>query len=132
MSVTLILASCICKSWSFFRASILSIEKFKGMLALIFVAQKCDVPAQFFLFFFSSLFIFLFIFSWFQNLVYPAPKSGIIFCHCSHWSIVWFCLPSGTSSSSMQRGRGEERGSRCRSSIHEGTDPQQGRDRALK
>lgn len=132
MSITLILAACIYKSWSFARASILSVEKFKGMLALIFVAMKCNVsePFSFLLFRFA---IFVFIFSWFQNLLYQIPKSGIIFHHCSHWSIVLFCLPSGTSSSSTQRGRrGEERGSRCRSSIHKGTDPQQGRDRALK
>lgn len=133
MSMTLILASCICNSWSLIRAPILSIEKFQGRLALISVAMQCNAPARFFLFLFSALLIFVFIFSWFQNLLYQIPKSGVIFCHCSHWSIVLFCSPSGTSSSSTQRGRrGEERGSRCRSSIHKGTDPQQGRDRALK
>ena len=47
MSMTLILASCICNSWSFIRAPILSIEKFKGRLALISVAMKCNAPARF-------------------------------------------------------------------------------------
>ena len=50
MSRTLIFASCICESWSLLRASM---EKFKGVLALICVAMKCNVLTWFFFFFFS-------------------------------------------------------------------------------
>lgn len=117
----------------FYQSPVLWIETFKGVLVLMSVAMKCNATALFFLSLFSGLLIFVFIFSWFQNLLNQIPKSGVIFCHCSHWGIVLFCLPSGTSSGSTQRGRRrEERGSRCRSSIHKGTDPQQGRDRVLK
>lgn len=75
---------------------------------------------------FSGLPIFVFIFSWFQNLLYQIPKSGVIFCRCSHWSIVLFCLPSGTSSSSGQRGRGEEKGEQVQKFYSQGHWPSAG------
>lgn len=133
-SRTLIWASGIRKSWSFIRASILSNRKVQGYVSPdICSNEMLSMFLHGFSFPFSGLLIFVFVFSWFQNWLYQIPKTGIIFCHCSHWSIVLFCLPSGTSSSSRQRGEeekkggaGEERGSRCRGSIHEGTDPQQG------
>lgn len=81
----MILASCICQSRSFISASILSIEKVKGVLALIVEAMKGDVPAHFFFSFpFSGLLIFVFIFSWLRNTVYQIPKTGVVFCTHSH------------------------------------------------
>lgn len=73
----MILASCICQSRSFISASILSIEKVKGVLALIVEAMKGDVPAHFFFLFLFQVCLFLCLFSHgfeTQSTRFPRPE----------------------------------------------------------